>query len=117
VPGDLEPGAPLNRRGGRLDEAAGDGRDRPAALASNVLVVLARSLEAGLSVSEVDPNHRPLVLEPAQRPEHRREVRGHAAIRQRIPQLLDRPVVARVLDENLSERGADVGGPCDGTGR
>ena len=56
MPGDLEPGAPLDRRGGRLDEAAGDGRDRPAALASNVLVVLAGSLDAGLPVAEVDPN-------------------------------------------------------------
>jgi hypothetical protein len=98
VSGDLKPGAPLDRRGRRLDEAAGHGRDRPAALASNVLVVLTGSLEAGLPVSEVDSNHRPLVLESAQRPEHRREVRGHAAIGQRIPQLLDRPVVARVLD-------------------
>jgi hypothetical protein len=115
VPGDLKPRAPLDRRGRRLYEAAGDGRDRPAALASNVLVVVAGSLEAGLPVSELDPNHRPLVLEAAQRPEHRREVRGDAAIGQRLPQLLDRPVVARVLDENLRERGTDVARPCDGT--
>jgi hypothetical protein len=79
-----------------------------------MLVVVSGALEAGLPVSQIDPDHGALVLQPPERSKHGREVSGHPAIGQSIPQLLDRPVVARLLVEHLGQGGANVAWPCDG---
>lgn len=77
--GDLKAGALFNRGDDAFDEAAGDGGHGAAALAADVLVMLAGGLVAGLAVAEVDLFHRAVALELADGPVDRGEVGSQPA--------------------------------------
>jgi hypothetical protein len=111
--GDREACPTLDRRRRGLDETAGNGRDGATPVAPNMFVVLPRSLEAGFAVSQVDAVHRTVVLQAPKGAEDRREVRGHTAIAESLPQLLDRPVMTCLLGKDLGQRGSDVAGARD----
>src|SRR5581483_4904522 len=107
---DLISRSPLDGRQDIADQAARHRRDRAAALAADVLVMVARGLVPRLAVVALHPL---LPLEAGERAEDRGEVGPHASLVERGRQLVDRPAVPRALGEKLQDRRADVAGTRD----
>src|SRR2546423_8743669 len=114
VPGDREPGRPLDLRPRVLDRAPRDGRDHAARVAPDVLVMAVHGLEASLPVAEFDARDEPLALPEREGAEDGGEVSADVLGAQLREDVLDRPVVPGAAGQHLADGVADVAGSCHG---